>query len=230
MELHYRMKELPDSEKPYERCLKYGVSVLSDAELLSVIMRTGSKNQNSLQLAQTVLQRGQQNLLNLHTLSIDELRQIPGIGKVKAIQLKCVAELSKRMVMTCYRRDLQINDPASIAGYYMEQFRHETREKLMLAMFDTKNHFLGDDIVSVGTVNSSLVSPREIFIKALKRQAVSIILLHNHPSGDPNPSGEDIRTTAKVKECGRMLGITLADHIIIGDNRYFSFLEQDILN
>lgn len=230
MDLHYTMKELPESEQPYEKFRKLGAYSLSDAELLATILRTGSRDKTALQLAHDVLCREQHNLLNLNLLTVEELKKIPGIGQVKATQLKCIAELSRRMASATYQKNLQVLEPKTIADYYMEQLRHETREKLMLAMFDSKNHFLGDEILSIGTVNSSLVSPREIFVKALQCQAVHIIILHNHPSGDPTPSEEDLRVTHRVSECGNLLGISLADHIIIGDNRYISFREQGILN
>lgn len=230
MDLHYTMKELPESEKPYERFLKQGASVLSDAELLAIILRSGGRKRTALQLAQDVLCRKQMSLLNLNQLTIEELVAIPGIGQVKAIQLKCIAELAKRIAVTSYVQRIQADEPGTIADYYMEQLRHETKEKLLLAMFDAKNRFIGDALLSVGTVNSSLVSPREIYLKALQSQAVNIIMLHNHPSGDPSPSEEDLRATLRVAECGRILGIFLADHIIIGDNRYISFREKGILN
>lgn len=230
MELHYRMREMPDSVRPYERCEAYGAQALSDAELLAVILRTGNRDCSALQLAQNVLCLGQQSLLNLYQLSAEELQALPGIGRVKALQLKCVAELSKRMASARYRRDLQVDEPGTLAAYYMERFRHEPTEKLMLAMLDNQNHLLKDEVLSVGTVNASLVSPREIFRKALQNQAVRIILLHNHPGGDPAPSREDIRVTKRVWENGELLGIPLIDHIIIGDNRYFSFQEKEMLN
>lgn len=224
------MRELPDSERPYERCQKYGAEVLSDAELLAVILRTGNRDCSALQLAQRILSLGQRNLLNLYQLSAEDLQRLPGIGKVKALQLKCVAELSKRMASACYQRSLQVDDPETLAGYYMERFRHESTEKLLLAMFDARNHLLKDEVLSVGTINASLVSPREIFRKALQNQAVHIILLHNHPGGDPSPSPEDLRVTRRIRETGDMIGIPLTDHIIIGDNRYFSFQEKEMLN
>ena len=230
MDLHYTMKELPESEQPYEKFMKHGAGALSDAELLATILRNGSKRETALQLAQNILCKEQHNLLNLNQMSTEELMQISGIGKVKAIQLKCISELSRRIAKTTYQKNIQVNEPKTIADYYMEQLRHETKEKLLLAMFDTKNYFIGDEILSIGTVNSSLVSPREIFIKALQCQAVRIIILHNHPSGDPTPSQEDIRITRRVAECGNLLEISLADHIIIGDNRYISLREKGILS
>jgi len=223
------MKDLPQSEQPYEKFMRCGAGVLSDAELLAVILRSGGKDKTALQLAQSVLCREQKNLLNLMHLGTEDLMKISGIGKVKAIQLKCIAELSKRMAQTTYERKLIVEEPATVAAYYMEQLRHETKEKLLLAMFDARNRFLGDIIVSIGTVNSSLVSPREIFLMALGKQAVHVLLLHNHPSGDPTPSEEDMRATLRVAECGKMLGILLVDHIIIGDNRYTSFREKGFL-
>lgn len=230
MNSHHTMKELPESEMPYEKFLRNGVQSLSDADLLAVILRNGSKERTALQLAQDILCKGEKNLLNLNRLSLDELQEIPGIGRVKAIQLKCVAELSRRMASTKYQRAMQANNPGTVADYYMERLRHETKEKLLLAMFDVKNHFLGDAVISIGTVNSSLVSPREIYLEALRCQAFKIILLHNHPSGDPEPSEEDRRTTMRISECGKLLGIHLVDHIIIGDNRYISFRETGILS
>ena len=155
--------------------------------------------------------------------------QIPGIGTVKAIQLKCLAEITKRMTKATRIREVSLNNASSVALYYMEELRHENREKLMLCMFDSQSVLLGDEMISVGTVNASLVSPREIFIRALMRQAVHIILLHNHPSGVPLPSTQDKLVTRKIQECGEMLGIHLSDHIIIGDNQYFSFKEENLL-
>lgn len=227
---HCTMKELPESERPYDKFLKQGEEGLSDAELLAVILRSGNKGRSALDIARDVLSRYQQNLLNLNWLSVEELSGFSGIGQVKAIQLKCIAELAKRMAATTYRKNMKTEEPGTIAEYYMEQLRHETREKLILAMFDARNRFLGDEVLSIGTVNSSLVSPREIYLKALRQQAVNIILLHNHPSGEASPSEEDLRTTVRVAECGRMLGITLADHIIIGDNRYTSLRENGTLS
>lgn len=229
MNTHYTMKELPDSERPYEKCMQYGTEVLSDAELLAVILRSGSRNKNAVQIAHTILCRGEKNLLNLFNMEMNELMKIDGIGQVKAIQLKCVAELAKRVAKTNYREELCMTEPKTVADYYMEQLRHDRKEKLILAMFNMKNKFIGDAVVSVGTVNMALVSSREIYLHALSEHAVNIILIHNHPSGDPTPSTEDRRATCKVMECGQMIGIYLADHIIIGDNKYMSFREKGFL-
>ncbi len=221
---------MPESEQPCEKCFRYGAQSLSDAELLAVILRSGTKNMTALQLAQALLAQNDKSLLNLIYMRPEEMQKIPGIGHVKAAQLKCIAELAGRISKTSRSRDVRLNEPASIASYYMETLRHEPKEKLVLAMFDAKSNLLGDEVISIGTATYSLVSPREIFLKALEYQAVHVVLLHNHPSGDPAPSQADINVTLRVMESGDLLGIALADHIIIGDNRYISFRENGLFD
>ena len=229
MQKHMTIKELPDYERPYEKCVAKGASSLSDAELISVIIRTGSVGEKSIDLADRILNAGPDGLLNLIYLDIDHLKQIRGIGTVKAVQLKCVAELAKRLAMASRHEEILLDEPASIASYYMERLRHEPKEHLLLAMFNTRNMLLGDELLSVGTSNAALISPGEVYKTALRYHAEYIILLHNHPSGNPDPSTEDINVTMRIKECGKILGGALMDHIIIGDNRYFSFREHNIL-
>ena len=229
MKTHITMKEMPESEQPLEKCILYGARALSDAELLAVILKTGTRNLTALQLAQLFLSRKEKNLLNLVNMRPEEMKEIPGIGQVKAAQLKCIAELAERIAKTSRLRDVRLNEPASVAGYYMESLRHKTKENLLLAMFDAKSHLLGEETISVGTVTNSLVSPREIFMIAMEYRAAHIVLLHNHPSGDPTPSEADLAVTRRVAEGGRILEIVLADHIIIGDNRYISFRENGLL-
>ena len=229
MYTHITMKEMPESEKPYEKCINYGAQELSDAELLAVILRTGTRQFTSLQTAQRLLYGREGNLLNLISMTMEEMQNIPGIGQVKAAQMQCVAELAVRIARTQRAVKISLNQPESVAGYYMETLRHESKEKLLLAMFDAKCNLLGDEVISVGTVKNSLVSPREIFLKALQCKAVHIVLLHNHPSGDPTPSEADKRVTKRIAACGEMMDIALADHIIIGDNNYISFREKGLL-
>lgn len=223
---HIRAKELPLSERPYEKCLQYGAQALSDAELLAVILKSGSGRLNAVQLAQHILQTGTKNLLNLYRMSVEELMQFSGIGRVKAIQLKCVAELSRRIARTERAAGVRLSDAASVAAYYMEQLRHEQTERLVVSMFDMKCALIGDCTVASGSVRSVLTAPREIFITLLEHHAAAFILLHNHPSGDPTPSRQDEQMTARMQECARLMDIPLSDHIIIGDNKYYSFREQ----
>lgn len=228
---HLTVKELPVSERPYEKCEKYGPQSLSDAELLAVILRTGSKNLRAIDLAINVLNYSSTHsgLKGLNYLSMKELTQIKGIGRVKAIELLCLTELTKRMAKEVYKDNLKFITPKSVADYYMQDMRHLSREQVLLLMLDSKSRFIKDMIMSSGTVNASIMPVREVLIQALKEEAVNIILVHNHPSGDPSPSSEDIRVTKRMKEAGNLIGITLMDHIIIGDNKYISLKEQGLL-
>ncbi len=225
------VKELPLTERPYEKCEKSGPGVLTDAELLAVIIRTGSLNERAVDVAAGVLNHSNTHpgLIGLNYMTAKELMSLKGIGKVKAIQLLCVAELTKRMAKATNEERLQFISPETVANYYMQDMRHLSMEKILLVMLDSKSKFLKDIIISSGTVNSSLLSPREIFLLALKYEAVNIIILHNHPSGDPAPSKEDIASTRRMKEAGNLIGIKLMDHIIIGDNRYVSLGEMGYL-
>lgn len=222
---------LPPEERPYEKCLEQGCQALSDAELLAVIIRTGAVGDTSVELARRVLDLGgrQGNLAGLCGLSVQELTSVKGIGRVKAIQIQCIAELSRRMAKSRARDGLCFHGPASIADFYMEDLRHEEREQCRVMMLNTRSMLLAEKQLSVGTVNASLISAREIFLEALKCQAVYIILIHNHPSGDPHPSREDILLTKRVWEAGELIGISLLDHIIIGDRSYVSLREENLM-
>ena len=232
-EMKQTIRELPESSRPYEKCLQWGPSVLSDSELLAVILRSGVQGCNSLVLANQILSLTKDTsypgLLGLLHMSIPDLMKVNGIGKVKAVQLKCIGELSKRMASAVARPRLSFNDPITIAKYYMEHLRHEEQEVLIVMLLDGRNHLLGEQTISRGTVNATLITPREIFVEALKYHAVSLILVHNHPSGDPTPSDCDREVTERVYTSGELLGIRLLDHIIIGDQKYVSFREQGIL-
>ena len=231
MQKHVTLKE---DLLPYEKFEQFGSEALTDIELLAIIIRTGTKNMNALELSKEVLRlsnnSGQSHgLLSLLHLSLEELMNVKGIGKVKAIRLKCVTELSKRIAMETFKTGLRFDCPGSVAAYYMEQLRHQESEHVILVMCDGKNQFLKDCILSKGSVNMSLLSPREIFITAIKTQAVNILLVHNHPSGDPTPSKDDITITNQIHEASLMMNIPLVDHIIIGDNNYMSFKELGYL-
>ncbi|CRZ34359.1 DNA repair protein RadC [Herbinix hemicellulosilytica] len=228
---HLTVKELPVSERPYEKCETYGPQFLSDAELLAVILKTGSKGLRAIDLAVNVLNYSKTypGLKGLNYLTMKELTKIRGIGRVKAIQLLCLTELTKRMSKEVHKESLKFTTPQSVAEYYMQDMRHLKKEQVLLLMLDSKSKLIKDMVMSSGTVNLSIVPIREILIQALKEEAVKIILVHNHPSGDPAPSPEDIRVTKRMKEAGDLIGISLMDHIIIGDNKYISLKEQGFL-
>ncbi len=225
------MKEMLKEDRPYEKCLEMGASALSDSELLAVMLRTGTKGQSALDVAQFLLseQCGDGGVLNIHYFTPEKLKTIKGIGTVKTIQILCLSELAKRLARASAKDGLVFHLPSTIADYYMEDMRHRKQENMKLLMLNTKSKLVGEADISKGTVNASLISPRELFIEALEKGAVSIILLHNHPSGDPTPSEHDIFTTKRIQEAGKLIGIELLDHIIIGNNCYMSFAEEELL-
>ncbi len=227
-----KMKELPVMERPYEKVLSGGVEVLSDAELLAVILRTGTKNMNSVDMARQILKLHpvHKNLTALYHLSLKQLTAVDGMGQVKAIQLQCVAELSKRIARCCSEEGLSLTNPSSIADYYMEQLCHLGREELHVMYFDTKHRLLCEVKLAQGTVRNADATPREILIEGLKCEAVFMVVIHNHPSGVPAPSEADIRFTREIYEAGQIVGILLSDHIIIGDHCFFSFKERGFIS
>lgn len=225
-----REKSLTGKLKPYEKCINKGVSSLTDAELLAVIIKTGTKGISSIELSESILNANENaGILSLMNLTVSQLMKIKGVGRVKAIQVQCIGELSKRISKSSACKRLNLNSPSATADYYMEEMRHCTKEQLIVVMLDTKCRLIHDTILSIGTVNASLITPREVFLEAFKYNAVSIIILHNHPSGDSTPSNNDIMVTKRIKESGELLGIHLIDHIIIGDNNYTSLREKGIL-
>lgn len=224
------MKDIPNAERPYEKCLKQGAEALSDAELLAVLLRTGTKGENVLALAKRLLyEDGGVGLLGIHQFSFQSLMKLKGIGKVKAVQILCLSELAKRLSKASVEPRLRFSSSQSVAEYYMEDLRHRNQEVMKLLLLNSKAELIDETNISKGTVNASLVTPRELFVEALKKEAVSMILLHNHPSGDPTPSRDDILTTKRISECGLLIGIELLDHIIIGNNCYVSFQEENLL-
>lgn len=217
---------------PYEKYLKKGAEQLSDAELLAIILRTGTVGEDTVSIAEKVLAlpcERQKGIIGLHHISLKELMSIRGIGQVKAIKLKCIAELSSRIAQESAKKTLQLTSPDTVADYYMERLRHFEREKVILLLMDGRNHLITEHVLSEGTVNASLISTREIFLTALRHGAVYIMLLHNHPGGDPTPGRQDILVTQQIKEAGELMGIPLIDHIVIGDRMYYSFKEKGYL-
>ncbi len=225
------LKNIPAGEQPYEKCKAFGPEILTDSELLAVFIRTGTRDENPIQVARHVLRSsGKDSLVGLMQMSLKDYMSIKGIGEVKAIQLLCLAELSKRIARQQAASNLQMNSPGSIADYYMERLRHEKHEQVWICLFDTKCKLICDRMISAGTANASLISPREIYAFALKNEAVYLALVHNHPSGDPAPSDEDIAVTRRVADAGSIMDIKLIDHIIIGDRDYTSLKKIGLIN
>ncbi len=230
MKTNQTMKELPLSERPYEKVESEGVEHLSDKELLTALIRTGTKNERADQIALRILDYcGEDSLQALWNLDMEQLKSLPGIGRVKAIQLVCVCELARRMARGKRLFGTKISSPKDVVSYYNMQLKYQQKECLMLIILDSKNRILSEELISLGTLNTSIADPREIFVSALKKNGASIILLHNHPSGDPTPSREDILTTERIAKAGLLLGIPLNDHIILGQNTYISLKGEGYL-
>ena len=225
------MKELPLWERPYEKAEAEGVEQLSDKELLTVFIRSGTKNERADEVAGKILDYcGEESLQALWNIKPEELKKLPGIGRVKAIQLLCVCELARRIARGKRLYGTRISSPEDVVLYYNIQLKFRQKECLVLVILDSKNRIISDEVLSLGNVHSSIADPREIFLAALKKNGVSVILLHNHPSGDPTPSKEDILITERVEKAGKLLGIPLKDHIILGDNSYISLRAEGHLN
>lgn len=225
-----KLREIPEFDRPYEKVVRCGASVLTDQELLAVLLRTGTRGTDVMELSAKILGIHGEGLSGLLYRSLEEFEEVAGVGRVKAVQLLAAAELAKRI----WRRESTVRgsafpNPSSLANFYMQEMRFLEQEQLRAVYLDTRLRFLHDEILTIGTVNSSVVSVREVMISALKHRAVNLILLHNHPSGDPSPSREDEEVTKQVADAGELIGIHLADHIIIGDNTYCSFKEWGLL-
>lgn len=214
-------------ERPREKMILNGVSSLSDAELLAILIRTGNKELNAIQLARLIIDKVD-NIRYLQDITLEELNSIKGIGLSKATQIKAALELGRRIAS--YRPPkYKIKNPWDIYKYYMESLRYQYKEIFKIVLLNTKNEIITDIDISIGTLNSSLVHPREVFREAIRRSSNKIILLHNHPSGNAEPSKEDKNVTKRLKECGDLIGVEVIDHIIIGDGVYFSFKENMLI-
>jgi len=222
------IRALPERERPRERLLNRGAHHMSNAELLAILMGTsGQRGESVLELAGKVLAKAG-DISSLTRLTSDELCEIKGIGPAKAVQILAMVELSRRLsVQGAPPRS--IRSPEDVRSLLLERLRHEEREHFFTVLLNTKNHCLGIEEVSVGSLNSSIVHPREVFRAAIKRSAAALIIAHNHPSGDCTPSREDMEVTRRLTEAGRLLGIDVLDHVIFGDGVILSFKEKGLM-
>ena len=220
-----KINELADHQKPRERMLSQGARYLSHAELLAILINTGRKGSSSLDIANELL-KSVDNLKELKALSINDLNKIKGVGLYKALILKAAFELGERIHSGSIDDKIQITSPKDVADFMMGQMEHLKQEKFIVLFLNSKNIVIKKKTIFIGTLNASIVHPREIFSEAIKCASNAIIVLHNHPSGDTTPSNEDIKTTERLRECGQLLGIDLLDHVIIGDHEYLSMVEE----
>lgn len=223
------IKDLNDNDKPREKLYKFGADKLSEYELIAILLGSGSRNEDVLTLSKKLWQY-MNKFHRISELAIDDLMEIEGIGLSKACSIISALELSKRINIRECVDNFSVGSPKSVADIFMNILRDEMKEHFYVLLLDTKNKIISWDEISKGDLNSSIVHPREVFKYALKYSANSIICLHNHPSGDPTPSMQDIEITKRLQEVGNLVGIKLLDHIIIGYNKYISLKEKGIMN
>lgn len=225
-----KIKELPSSERPYEKLEMYGEKFLSNAELLAIIIKSGTKESTSVEIAQKILNLEKDNktgtLRFLQEISIEELTKIKGVGKVKAIQLKAMCEIAKRINRPIQKINVKIKTSEDAAELLMEEMRYEKREIAKILVLNNKNEILKIKDISYGGSNYAILEPKEVLVDAIKMGAPKIILAHNHPTGDSTPSKGDYKTTEKIYSSAEMLGIQLLDHIVIGDGNYTSIFSE----
>jgi len=224
-----KIRDLPEEERPRERLAKYGPEALSNAELLAIILRTGIKGDTAIDLANKLLNHFNGNLKAIVSADMNELSKIKGLGFAKSAQIKAAFELSKRINYT--QENIRISSPKDAAEFLMPKLRYLEKEHFVILCLGVRNRVIDNTElkISVGSLDVNIVDPREVFKVALAKNASSIILAHNHPSGDPSPSDNDIEVTRRVEEAGRMIGIEVYDHVIIGDGKYVSLKEKGLM-
>ena len=221
----YKIKilDMQKDERPRERLMKNGASALSDSELLAIILRTGSKQENVINLSQRILK--EYNIKQLSQANLNQLMRVHGIKESKAAQIAACFEIARRLESFKDEDKQKISSPEDVYRLIYPKMREQKKELFIELCLDTKNRIIREEIISVGSLNANIVHPREVFKLALAESAAHIIVAHNHPSGDPAPSREDIEITKKLAQTGIIMGITLLDHVIIGDGRHFSMKE-----
>lgn len=225
-----QIKLLPENERPVEKACILGVDKLSNSELLAMIIHTGTKNNSAIRLAENVLALYPEGLSQLGECSLEDLMEVDGIGTKKACTILAAIELGKR-ISACPATDkFSIESSTDVAGMFMEELRHLKKEHFRCVLVNAKGDVITVDEVSVGELSSTVVHPREVFTQAIRKSAAAVIFVHNHPSGDPNPSQEDIETTKRLMDSGELLGIRVLDHIIIGDGKFSSMREMGFIN
>lgn len=222
------IKDMPLEERPREKLVSLGAGALSNAELLAILLRVGNRTESAVQLATRVITRSG-GLKNLPRVSLEELQEHKGIGPDKAVMIKAALELGCRLATAPREETGSITSPRQAADLFMEELRYKKKEYFKVLLLNTKNRVISKEEISVGSLSASIVHPREIFNQPLRKSAASVILFHNHPSGDPTPSQQDLEVTRRLVDAGNILGIAVRDHIIIGDGCFFSFREKGLL-
>ncbi len=225
--MNFKVKDWPNNERPRERLIKQGSEALSESELLAIILRTGSANQNVVDLSKSILKK--YDLRDLSVATYAEINKFNGVSKAKACQLMACFEIGKRLASVSNVKKTYIESSDDIASVLFPELRFIKKEKFIGVYLDSRNSLIKMETISVGNLNSSIIHPRELFKVAIQLSANSVIIAHNHPSGDPTPSKEDIYITKKIISAGRVIGIPVLDHIIVGEDEYISMAEQNVV-
>lgn len=223
-----KIKDIDSNSRPREKIIFEGIESLTNEELLAVLIDTGNKEVSAIGLASRILRKSG-GIKGLADMDLKSLQEINGIGPAKSARIFAAMELSKRISKILSKQKFDVNSPSSIANLFMEELRYKKKEVVKVLLLDTKNNIISDLLVSEGSLNASIVHPREVYVEAVKRSANKIIVVHNHPSGDPSPSNEDIKITKRLYDSGEILGIELLDHVIIGDGNYCSLRELNYI-
>lgn len=223
------IRELPSDERPREKMVLYGAGALSNAELLAILIRTGSRKKSALILANEILSYDKKGIAFLADCVPEELSIIQGIGSAKACQIVAAIELGKRITKKPKETKIKINNPETIASLFMEEMRYYKKEFFNVVLLNTKGEILSVENTAIGNLDSTIVHPREIFCNAVRKSAAAVVFVHNHPSGNPTPSAEDIEITHRLVKAGEILGISVWDHIIIGDGTFFSLKNRSLM-
>jgi DNA repair protein RadC len=221
------IRDLPVQERPRERLMHAGAEALSTTELLAILLRTGTRTESALGLAERLVAT-LGSLKEVAEATVEQLSEVKGIGPVKAVEIKAAVELGRRVAAFSPETRPTVRSPADVAQLVMPDLRHATREHFKALLLDSKNQILRVVTVSVGSLNESIVHPRELFREAIRYSAAAVIAVHNHPSGDPTPSDEDIQVSVRLRDAGRLIGIDFLDHLIIGDGRWVSLKERGL--
>ncbi len=221
----YSIQQMPPEERPRERLVKSGPESLSSAELIAILLGSGTKSKSVMQLAEELLVAfGSLNKLAQATLA--ELIEVKGIGLVKAIQLQAAFRLGVKASKQVSTLRYKINHPKQVYTLLKDEIENESREHFIIVLLDSKSYLITHEIISIGTLSQTLVHPREVFYPAIRNKAASLLAVHNHPSGDPTPSKEDLKLTEILVDASHLIGIPLRDHLIIGKDRFISLREQ----
>ena len=223
------IKELPEVERPREKMLEKGSEALSNTELIAILIGNGQKNESAMVLASKILSIRDDGINFLLTATPEELLNISGIGDAKACRIAAAVELGKRMSGGNGKTKPKFGSPEEIAALFMEEMRCETKEYFRILLLNTRNEMIGKELISIGNITSSIVDPRDVFKPAVKRGAASIVLIHNHPSGNPEPSDADLQVTNRLIKAGELLEIRVLDHLIIGDGKFVSFKKRKLI-